>query len=179
MAMEINGGYSTQNSYLDRLREEQPMDKTGKTEQLKETQREETTPAQDEYISREKSGAKPTGLYWIGEDENGRRRIFYDDPKKPESAEPKERTGEKAEDAPKVKPDEPQKAEEKCIGDTGKVDREIERLKEKKRQLEQQIQSASDDEKKVQELERKLAQVENELSQKDNDTYRRNNTVFS
>ena len=74
-------------------------------------------------------------------------------------------------------PDE--KAEEKCTGDTGKVDREIEQLKEKKKQLEQQIQSAGGDSKKVQELERKLAQVENELSQKDNDTYRRNNTIFS
>ena len=47
---------------------------------------------------------------------------------------------------------------------------------EKKQQLEQQIRSASGDEKKIRELEKKLAQVENELSQKDNDTYRRQNT---
>lgn len=161
MALEINGSYSTQTGYLDRLREEQPLDKTGKTQEP----REEKIPAQDEYISREQSGAKPTGLYWIGEDENGKRKIFYDDPKKPKPADAKEM------------PDE--KAEEKCTGDTGKVDREIEQLKEKKKQLEQQIQSAGGDGKKVQELERKLAQVENELSQKDNDTYRRNNTIFS
>ena len=31
MAVEINGSYSTQTGYLDRLREEQPLDKTGKT----------------------------------------------------------------------------------------------------------------------------------------------------
>lgn len=102
---------------------------------------------------------------------------------KSKSAETKETSDKKADTedstAPAIKPDEPQKAEEKCTGDTGKVDREIERLKEKKKQLEQQIQTAAGDEKKVQELERKLAQVENELSQKDNDTYRRNNTVFS
>lgn len=31
---------------------------------------------QDEYISSEKSGKKPTGLYWVGKDENGSRKIF-------------------------------------------------------------------------------------------------------
>lgn len=184
MAMEINGSYgNAQISYLERRREEQPLEKTSGTAQSKEGQKEEKTPVQDEYISMEKSGAKPTGLYWLGEDENGNRKIFYDDPKKSKSAETKETSDKKADTedstAPAIKPDEPQKGEEKCTGDTGKVDREIERLKEKKKQLEQQIQTAAGDEKKVQELERKLAQVENELSQKDNDTYRRNNTVFS
>ena len=62
---------------------------------------------------------------------------------------------------------------------SSKVDREIKMLKEKKQQLEQQIQSASGDEKKIRELEKKLAQVENELSQKDNDTYRRQNASVS
>ncbi len=82
MAMEINGSYgSAQTSYLERLKEEQPLDKTSRAEELKAGQ-EEKTPAQDEYISSEKSGAKPTGLYWIGEDENGNRKIFFDDPKK-------------------------------------------------------------------------------------------------
>ena len=36
---------------------------------------------QDEYISSEKSGKKPMGLYRIGQDENGNRKIFFDDPK--------------------------------------------------------------------------------------------------
>ena len=36
MAMEINGSYSTQTGYLDRLREEQPLDKTGKTQEPRE-----------------------------------------------------------------------------------------------------------------------------------------------
>ena len=51
-------------------------------------------------------------------------------------------------------------------------------MKEEKRQLEQQIQ-AETDENKVKELEKKLAQVEAELSQKNNDTYRRQNAVVS
>ena len=70
-------------------------------------------------------------------------------------------------------------AAEVCVCNTDKVDREIEKLKEKKRELEQQIRSASGDERKIQELEKKLAQVEQELSQKDNDTYRKQHSEFS
>lgn len=71
----------------------------------------------------------------------------------------------------------PKKAE-KCTADTSKVDREIERLKKKKGQLEKQIHSAKD-EKKIKALEKELQQVEKELQQKDNDGYRRQHTVFS
>ncbi len=85
---------------------------------------------------------------------------------------------EKSEDskAPKVGGDSQGKPAEKCVTNTDKVDREIKKLKEKKQQLEQKIQSASGDEKKIRELEKKLAQVEN---QKDNDTYRRQNASVS
>ena len=130
----------------------------------------------DEYISSEKSGKKPTGLYWVGKDENGSRKIFFDDPKAGHANEQDDRS-EKSEDskAPKVGGDSQGKPAEKCVTNTDKVDREIKKLKEKRQQLEQQIQSAFGDEKKIRELEKKLAQVENELSQKDNDTYRRQN----
>lgn len=70
-----------------------------------------------------------------------------------------------------------QKAE-KCTGNTDKVDREIRKLKEKKKELEQQI-NLENDEKKKKQLEAKLSQVERELRQKDNDAYRRQHTVFS
>ena len=53
MAMEINGSYgNAQISYLERRREEQPLEKTSGTAQSKEGQKEEKTPVQDEYISR-------------------------------------------------------------------------------------------------------------------------------
>ena len=113
----------------------------------------------DEYISSEKSGNKPSGLYRVEQDENGNPKVLYDDPKKVQK---KSATG---------------KAEE-CTTNTDAVDREIEKLKEEKRQLEQQIQAETDDE-KVKELEKKLAQVEAELNQKNNDTYRRQNAVVS
>lgn len=143
----------------------------------------------DEYVDSKKAGRKPNGLYRLGQDENGRRKIFYDDPKKNSHAAGKEQAADS--DAPKksgnaagkgqpsVNLKRQQDADERCIADTDKVDREIRELKEKKEQLEQQVRSASGDEKKVRELEKKLAQVENELKQKDNDTYRRQHTSFT
>lgn len=120
---------------------------------------------QDEYVSSEKSGSKPNGLYHLGQDENGNRKIFFDTPKKAESSPKKE--------PPKPQTDAPDEAEEKCTMRTDKVDQEIRKLKEKKQQLEQQIKAAAGDDEKIRELEKKLSQVEGELSQKDNDTYRK------
>lgn len=173
MAMEVNGNYNyTRTDYAERLKEKQPL---GKSEEEVKKDIANTT-IQDEYISSEKSTEKPSGLYRLGQDENGNPKIFFDDPKKINSA---EKTEQKNSVAPKANKENSNNSVEKCTGDTNKVDREIEKLKEKKNQLEQQIQSADGDPKKVQGLERRLAQVENELSQKDNETYRRQNTVFS
>lgn len=69
------------------------------------------------------------------------------------------------------------KAAEKCTTNTDRPDREIEKLKEKKQQLEQQIRQASKDNRKVRELERKLAQTERELNLKESDAYRRQNST--
>ncbi|MBE5949154.1 MAG: hypothetical protein E7261_09020 [Lachnospiraceae bacterium] len=148
---ENNPGYSTE--YLEKVQ--------SKAEPVKKMEKQingNLIPVpKDEYISSEKSGNKPSGLYRMGQDDNGNPKVLYDDPKK---AEKKSATG---------------KAEE-CITNTDEVDRKIEKLKEKKRQIEQQIQ-AETDENKVKELKKKLAQVEAELSQKNNDTYRRQNAV--
>ena len=110
-------------------------------------------------------------MYRVGQDGNGRRKIFYEDLSRFGRADEKGQ--------PKVSGDDREKPAEKCITDTGKVDREIRSLREKKQQLEQQIRSAAGDRKKVRELERKLARVESELSQKDNDTYRRQHASVS
>ena len=111
------------------------------------------------------------GISWkdvqIVNDENGNPKVMYDDPKraaKAKDVQPKE---------------EPAKQEEKCTTNTDNVDREIEKLKEEKKQLEQQIKAAAGDKEKVKVLEKKLAQIEGQLSQKDNDTYRRQNAVIS
>ena len=153
MSMKIGENYpGCSTEYLEKM---QP-----KAEPVKEAEnqvnRNSIPVPKDEYISSEKSGNKPSGLYRMGKDENGNPKVLYDDPKK------KPVTG---------------KAEE-CTTNTDAVDREIEKLKEEKRQLEQQIQ-AETDEKKVKGLEKKLAQVEAELNQKNNDTYRRQNALVS
>lgn len=153
MSMEINGRYDQyQTDYAEQLKAEQ--EKAKETEKVQDDEKafDKIPVPQDEYISSEKSGAKPSGLYRLGQDEDGKKKVVFDNPEKPA---------------------------EKCTGNTDKVDREIEKLKEKKQQLEQQIQSAVGDENKIKELEKKLAQVESELSQKDNDTYRRQNASFS
>lgn len=67
---------------------------------------------------------------------------------------------------------------EKCTVNTDKVDREIQKLKEEKKQILQQIKAANGDEKKIREWEKKLTQIEAEIKQKDNDTYRRQNAAY-
>ena len=157
MSMEVRGNYKDYaNDYLERLQEEREKAKESGKEQDAGSKNEGIQTPKDEYISSEQSGRKPSGLYHVEKDENGNPKVLYDDPKKAGDEEPEEVTA-----------------------NTDKVDREIEKLKEKKQQLEQQIRAASGDEEKTKELEKKLAQVESELSQKDNDTYRRQHAVIS
>ena len=153
MSMKINENYNHyKTDYAEELKTEQK--KAGEIGKGKndENASDKTAAPEAEYISSEKSGEKPSGLYRVGKDENGNRKLYFDDPKKPA---------------------------EKCTANTDKVDKEIEKLKEKKKQLEKEIKAASEDEEKVRKLEKKLAQVESELSQKDNDTYRRQHTSFT
>lgn len=162
MSMEINGSYGYSKVYDAKQPEEARLAK--QAEKAEKAAEKKAPAGQDAYISREQSAAKPSGLYRVEPDENGNRKIVFDDPKKPQTA-----------------PDAQKKSEEKCVANTDQVDNEIKKLKEKQKQLEQQIQSASaaGDEKKVRELEKQLAQVQSELSQKDNDTYRRQHSSFS
>lgn len=122
----------------------------------------------DEYISSEKD--EPIGLYSMEQDENGNPKIKLDSP----------------ESKPANKPDEPDKADkpekeksesEECTCNTDKVDRELERLREKAERLEQQLRSASDEE--AEKLQKQLAAAQSELAQKDNDTYRKSHAEFS
>ena len=168
MSMEISSNYKDyKNEYLDRVQTGQDKVKEASQDQRGEDKNEGIPVPKDEYISSEKSGSKPSGLYRLGQDENGNPKVMYDDPKrvaKAKDVQPKE---------------EPAKKAEKCTTNTDNVDREIEKLKEEKKQLEQQIKAAAGDKEKVKGLEKKLAQIEGQLSQKDNDTYRRQNAVIS
>ena len=82
---------------------------------------------------------------------------------------------------PDKKADDSEKADEKgerCICSTDQVDREIEKLKEKKGDLEKKLNTETD-EKKVDDLQRQLEQVARELLEKDNDSYRKQHATFT
>lgn len=179
---EINGNHAqSKTDYAERVKEKQAALRAEKAKEAAEEKGSgKLSEPQDVYISSEKSGKEPVGLDRIGQDENGGRKIFFDDPDKADRADGKEEPkAEKADGKkPKVDGDSQGKPAEVCVGNTDKVDREIEKLKEKKRE-QQQIRSASGDERKIRELEKKLTQVEQELSQKDNDTYRKQHSEFS
>ncbi len=140
-------------------------------------------PAKDEYIPEEKR--EPSGLYWLGQDGDGQPKVYFDDPERaagaPETQDEPPTAGgpdqDKGADGPEKKASDSRKAEI-CRGSTDKVDREIEKLKKKREELERQINSETD-ETRLKELNKKLARVESELRLKDNDAYRRQHTVFS
>ena len=150
-------------------------------------------PVMDEYVPEKPQ--EPSGRYWLGKDEDGKPKIYFDDPERAADAseEPDELSGAENPKDELPDTDSPDKGREAggsgkkaanskkaeiCRGSTDAVDREIEKLKKKREELERQINSETDDT-KVKELERKLAQVESELRQKDNDTYRRQHSTFS
>ena len=146
-----------------------------------EAQGRQLKPVMDEYIPEEPQ--EPSGRYWMGRDEDGQPKIYFDDPERAANA-PKQ-----PEDAPKA--EEPNPAGQGAKGpegkkdkgetwecNTDKVDREIEKLKKKQQELEQRLNTETD-EAKIKDLEHQLAQVEQELKQKDNDTYRRQNATYT
>ena len=71
----------------------------------------------------------------------------------------------------------PEQKKEQTTVDTDQVDREIERLKQKKQALEQQLRTAQN-EQQHEALERELQMIESALSFKDNDTYRKQNAIM-
>ena len=138
-------------------------------------------PAADKYVPEEKR--EPWGRYWVGRDEDGRPKVYFDDPEGPGDA-PEGTDGISAgalERGGGAEGSERKAAgtkSERCTGDTGQVDREIEKLKKRRAELERRL-SAETDEAKLRELEKELAQVESELRRKDNDAYRRRHATFS
>lgn len=145
-----------------------------------EDQTRPTEPRRDEYIPEGKR--EPSGRYWLGRDGDGQPRIYFDDPERAADApeQPEKPAAGPDQDRGAKGPEKKNRESkaERCTGDTGKVDREIEKLKRERAELEQRLNTERDEAKRA-ELEQRLAQVEAELRQKDNDGYRRRNTVFS
>ncbi len=186
MSMEIKGSYHqsptsyVQESKAEQMKEQQALagDRNAKETEEGRGSAKASGKAPDRifapcdaYVSSEKAGEKPSGLYRVGQDGNGNRKIYFDNPEKSGKAD--------GSGVVKVNAGNQDNDTEECTVNTDKVDREIEQLREKKRSLEQQIKAASGDEKKTKELENKLAEAESELKQKDNDAYRRQNASVS
>ena len=160
IGMEGINGVSEQERYT-RLHETDAAkrgDPIGKTDDAKEANNLNLPEA--EYIPSE----PVKGLYKPGRDAEGNQTIEYLDPHKEES--PKTENAQTSSQT--------SRSGGSATTDTDKVDREIEKLKEKKAQLEQKLHTADESQKK--ELEVALRQVEAELAQKNNDSYRRQNT---
>ena len=144
-----------------------------------ESQSRQLKPVMDEYIPEEPQ--EPSGRYWMGKDEDGQPKIYFDDPERAANA------PTQPEDTPEAEEPDPAgqgakgpegKKDETWECNTDKVDREIEKLKKKQQDLEQRLGTETD-EAKIKDLERQLSQVEQELKQKDSDTYRKQNAAYT
>ncbi len=125
-------------------------------------------PAMDEYV--QSKPQETTGRYWLGKDEDSQPKIYFDSQPQADIR-----------GAENPKPDQGAKGgeqDELWVMNTDRVDREIEKLKQKQQEVEQRL-SAETDQVKIKELEQRIAQIERELSQKDNDTYRKQHSTFT
>lgn len=175
MSMEISNTYGL--DYVNKVQTEQTAKNANRAEEAtksKEKDKPEIILApKDEYISSEKFGKKPSGLYHMGQDENGNPKIIFDTTQKAEEAESEQPKGAKLKegsDNDRVKV---------TIGNMDKVKNEIKKLKEEKKQLEQQLKMVAGNEQKTKELETKLAQVEAELSVKDTAEYKKQHAEYT
>lgn len=174
MSMEVSSNYKNYtNDYLERLQESKNKAKEVGKERDEANKSESIPVPKDEYISSEKSGNRPNGLYRMGQDENGNLKIIFDISPKAEEIESEQPKGVKLKgvsDGGRV---------QVTIGNMDKVKNEIKKLKEEKKQLEQQLKMAAGNEQKTKELETKLAQVEAELSVKDTDEYKKQHAEYT
>ena len=167
MSMEISNRYGL--DYIHKAQTEQTAKATERAEEAAKSKEKD----KPEYISSEKSGKKPSGLYHMEQDKNGNPKIIFDTAKKAEEAESEQPKGaelKEVSDNDRVKV---------TIGNMDKVKNEIKKLKDEKKQLERQLKMAAGNQQKTKELETKLAQVEAELSVKDTDEYKRQHAEYT
>lgn len=126
----------------------------------------------DKYTPEDKTGLEHSGLYRLASGKNGPELRF--DAPVDESPAASEASGVPDRAAPKKSSG---RKTEQCTTDTGRVDRELEKLRARQEKLAGQLCTATPD--KTENLKKQLAQVENELRQKDNDSYRKAHAAVS
>ena len=98
MAMQVSGNYAqSRTDYAEKVKEKQAAERAEKAKEAQEAKKAagekgsgRLSEPQDVYIRGEKSEKEPVGLYRIGQDEDGSRKIFFDDPDKANRADNKE-----------------------------------------------------------------------------------------
>lgn len=144
-----------------------------------EEQQNVAKPRYDEYIKSNNTATDSTGIYRLAKDKQGNARILYDSPNQQNKAVDGAENNQSNNPAGGPDGAKDGKTIMKSTVNTDKVDAEIKRLKEKKQELEQQIQQAAGDSDKVQRLRQRLSDIENELRVKDNDNYRKQHASYT
>lgn len=136
--------------------------------------------------SDEKLPASETGIYHLSKDEDGNPKIVFDAPDRMEKDSDKLSDAEDnlmsdeapqkvdGSDSPKEEPETTQ-----CTTNTDKVDNEIKKLKEERKQILQELRKAGGDTEKQVDLQKHLSQLDAELQAKDNDAYRKQHATHT
>lgn len=118
------------------------------------------------------------GLYHIEKNEEGRSVAVYDEYHRAAEADSSKLSQAEQEDAPAVGKNE-KGGEEKTTVNTDEVEREIEKLKKERRQLERELKQTDENDGKYRDLKARIAQVDAEIRRKDNDAYKKQHAVFT
>lgn len=195
----VDNTIQQQNPYANRAIKPQDeeaegkVEGTGKTEPSKPSQ---PQGSQDEYIPSSDKQEKASGVYRLEKDENGNQKVTVDRPataeketeEQTESPAKNEESSETAEGSQKnggkpTKSGEAPKSDDEGTSstttNTDSVDAEIKKLKERKAQLQKQLQNAQGDENHRKNIEKQLAQVDAEIILKDSDAYRKQNATYT
>lgn len=136
--------------------------------------------------SDEKLPASESGIYHLSKDEDGNPKIVFDAPDR------MEKDGDKLSDAEDnlMSDEAPQKVDDsdspkeepettQCTTNTDKVDNEIKKLKEERKQILQELRKAGGDTEKQADLQKRLSQLDAELQAKGNDAYRKQHATHT
>lgn len=195
----VDNTIQQQNPYASKAIKPQDEEAEGKVEGTGKTEPgKPTTPngSQDEYIPSVDKQEKASGVYKLEKDENGNQKVIVDRPateenkteEQTESPAKNEKSSETAEGAQKSgskptksggAPKSDDKGTSSTTTNTDSVDAEIKKLKERKAQLQKQLQNAQGDENHRKNIEKQLAQLNAEITLKDNDAYRKQNATYS
>lgn len=118
------------------------------------------------------------GTYELGKDKDGNLKIIFDDPLA-KNEKHVELVADETDEKNANEVDDEEKIVVNTTISTDVVEAEIEQLKQKSAELEQQIARAEGDNDKQNDLQKQLKQLNDEIKTKDTDSYRRQNATVT